>query len=418
MQQHLLFLCLFIPTFAFSQPNEAPFDQDAPRLAPTEHALSNSSLFIKFSSSRSLQSFLARAHGAKRIHPSLPWVETTQSEWQRFSGSFSQDILGVSQEQNYRPPEDEVRPDDTPLELWGLEKIRAPGAWPKTTGNVVVAIVDSGLDLNHAALQSKLWTNERELRGSPGRDDDGNGYVDDIHGYNFLANRGNPSDDAGHGSHVAGTVGGVSEKDGFSGVAPGAQLMALKTHDGNTNGTEGAVVRGILYAADMGARVINCSWGGDPEAGKWSQLLYDAIDYAGKKGAVVVAAAGNKRNDNDMNPHYPSSYDLANLIAVAASSPTDKAAVFSNYGKKSVDIGAPGRDIVSIQTGGGYVVMSGTSMAAPHVSGALALLAATPQGNSMSPERLIATLLQNSVKLPNWEPLVLSGGRLDLGFLQ
>jgi subtilisin family serine protease len=168
----------------------------------------------------------------------------------------------------------------------------------------------------------------------------------------------------------------------------------------------------------MGARVLNCSWGGAPEASEFDQLLFDAIEYANKKGAVLVASAGNDSDNNDTGSHYPSNYDLPGVISVAASDKLDRKAYFSNIGVNSVDLAAPGVAIWSVESGGkSYTSLSGTSMASPHVSGAAALLASTEAGRAMSAADIRDALMTNVEKVSEWRTRVISGGRLDLQFI-
>jgi subtilisin family serine protease len=194
--------------------------------------------------------------------------------------------------------------------------------------------------------------------------------------------------------------------------------MAIKTHNNKGEGSKASVVKGILYAADMGARVLNCSWGGAPEASEFDQLLFDAIEYANKKGAVLVASAGNSSENNDTGTHYPSNYDLPGVISVAASDKLDRKAYFSNFGVNTVDLAAPGLAIWSVESGGkSYTSLSGTSMASPHVSGAAALLASTEVGRGMSAADIRDALMKNVEKVSEWRTRVISGGRLDLQFI-
>lgn len=273
---------------------------------------------------------------------------------------------------------------------WGMDSIRAPQAWAITKGskNVVAAISDTGIWRIHPDLSENLWNNPGETgldaegrdRATNRIDDDGNGFIDDVMGWNFETNNNHPNDDHYHGTHVSGTIGAVGgNKTGVTGVAWKASLMALKFLDSNGWGTTEGGIRTILYAADNGAKVVNCSWGGDA----YTQSLRDAIEYAKSRGTLVVAAAGNEGTDNDREPAYPASYDNENLISVAALARGKKPALtyFSNYGRESVDIAAPGEDILSTYNPlqspvrrEWYYELSGTSMAAPHISGAIVLL--------------------------------------------
>lgn len=281
-------------------------------------------------------------------------------------------------------------PNDPMLgQLWGMNNIgqkdsdKQPGvagvdvgalqAWDIETGSrdVVVAVIDTGVDYNHADLASNMWTNDAELNGQKGVDDDGNGVIDDVYGYNAITNSGDPKDDHGHGSHCAGTIGAKGDDGkGLVGVAWNTRIMAVKFLDANGGGSLEGAIRGIDYATKMGAKIMSNSWGGGGE----SQTLKEAIERSNKANALFVAAAGNEASNNDSNPSFPASYRVANVLSVAAIDNKGQIASFSNYGKNSVHVGAPGVNIVSSTTAG-YDSWSGTSMATPHVSGIAALVA-------------------------------------------
>ena len=265
-------------------------------------------------------------------------------------------------EPNYIVYADIAPPDDTHFNrLWGLHNtgqnvngtngtddadIDVLDAWDVTTGssNVIVAVVDSGVDINHPDLQTNIWTNPGETPGN-GVDDDGNGYIDDINGWDFYIDDNDPRDANGHGTHVAGTIAAVGDNaTGVTGVSWSAKIMVLRFLDAWGNGTTANAIAAIEYAAAMGADVINNSWG----SGGFSTSLKTAIDAAE---AVVVCAAGNSGRNNDSIPFYPSSYNSANIVAVAASDQDDTLAWFSNYGANSVDVAAPGTNIYSASPG-------------------------------------------------------------------
>jgi subtilisin family serine protease len=263
--------------------------------------------------------------------------------------------------------------------------IDAPEAWVTSTGsnNIKVAILDTGIDYDHSDLAGNIYTNPLE---NPTNliDDDGNGLVDDWRGWNFFSNTNNPMDDNGHGTHVAGTVGAVGNNGaGVSGVMQSVQLMALKVCDADGSCTSSALISGINYAVSKGANVMNASLGGFP----FSMSEFNTLQAARNSGVLLVAAAGNGSmdgvgDDNDINPHYPSGYDLDNVIAVAATDQNDRRVPFSNYGPNSVDVGAPGVYIFSTvpnwwSSFAGFGVLdffAGTSMASPHVAGLAGLL--------------------------------------------
>lgn len=313
---------------------------------------------------------------------------------------------------------DTVPNDPLQPEVWGLNGTQGsngPGAWDISQGSdsIVVAIVDTGIDYNHADLNENAWVNPGEIAGN-GLDDDGNGYIDDIHGMNAIANSGDPLDDNGHGTHVAGTIGARGDNGvGVAGVNWRVKLMGLKFLDARGSGSLSGAIAALNYMVMMKSRgvnikVANNSWGG----GGFSQSLYNAIAAARDAGIVFAAAAGNEANDNDLNPAYPASYALSNVIAVAAIDASRNLASFSNYGASSVDIAAPGVQIRSTFPNNLYQSLSGTSMATPHVSGAIALLAAIDP--SLTAEGLKQRLLESGVDLPSLNGVVRTGRMLNL----
>lgn len=253
--------------------------------------------------------------------------------------------------------------------------IDAPEAWDISTGDskIIVAVVDTGVDYNHRDLQSNMWINGSEIPGN-GMDDDRNGYIDDIYGYDFVNNDSNPIDDEGHGTHCSGTIAAKGDNGlDIAGVCWNARVMALKFLGSDGSGYGSDAETAFYYAVDNGADVISNSWGG----GDHMQSMQDAIDYAHSQGVIMVAAAGNDSSDS---PQYPAYYE--HVIAVAATDSDDNKASFSNYGDW-VDIAAPGVDILSLRaegTSGSTVhddytaIASGTSMACPHVAAACVLL--------------------------------------------
>ncbi len=278
-------------------------------------------------------------------------------------------------------------------QMWGMQKIRAPEAWDTTTGSgsVIIAVIDSGVHWTHPDLRPNIWQNPGEIPGN-GVDDDMNGFVDDIVGWDFAFNDNNPNDSNGHGTHVAGTAAAVGNNSiGVTGVSQRAKIMALRFIDKDGSGSTADAIKAILYANRNGAHVQNLSWGG----GGFSRALKDAIDAAA---AVIVASAGNGGRDgigdnNDLLPHYPSSYSSSNLLAVAATDRDDVLAPFSNYGAISVDVAAPGVSILSTHSpanAGNYGNKNGTSMATPHVAGLAALIVANQGGLSVSSDNRIA----------------------------
>lgn len=286
----------------------------------------------------------------------------------------------------------------------GVEK-----AWDIETGSdkMVVAVIDTGIDFNHPDLKDNLWTNEVEANGKPGVDDDGNGVIDDIHGFNAIKGNGDAMDDQGHGSHCAGTIGAKgNDGKGIVGVNWNVKLMAVKFLDANGSGSLEDAIKAIDYATKMGAKVMSNSWGG----GSFSQTLFDSIKKTEEAGALFIAAAGNDGLNNDTSEVYPANYNVTNMIAVAAIDNTGARASFSNYGKNKVHIAAPGVNIYS-STGGKYDSWSGTSMATPHVSGVAALVWAH-EGN-MTAANVKQRLLQTAKPLASLSGKVKTGGLVN-----
>lgn len=273
--------------------------------------------------------------------------------------------------------------------------IGATAAWDITTGSkdVIVAVIDTGVNYNHPDLKDNLWVNEAEAKGKAGVDDDGNGIVDDIYGASFVDSNkptGNPLDDHGHGSHCSGTIGATgNDGKGIVGVAWNVRIMGVKFLAANGSGSLEGALKSIDYASSMGAKILSNSWGG----GGYSETLKQAIERSNAAGALFVAAAGNEANNNDANPTYPATYDVPNIISVAAIDNRGQIASFSNYGKTKVHVGAPGVNIYSSVKGSGYDSWSGTSMATPHVSGMAVLLASNEPNltNIEMKERIVST---------------------------
>jgi len=288
--------------------------------------------------------------------------------------------------------------------------IDAPEAWDISTGNrnVIVAVIDTGIEYTHPDLAQNIWTNAGEIAGN-GVDDDHDGYVDDVHGYDFVNHDGDPIDDHSHGTHIAGTIAAVSNNNqGVSGIAWNAQLMPLKFLDALAVGATSDGVSALNFAVSHGAVISNNSWG----CVCYSSSLNDAITAARAAGHIFVAAAGNNSSNNDTTAFYPASYTHDNVVSVAATDRFDNLASFSNYGSTSVDIAAPGFSIYSTGLNQLYTYKSGTSMASPHVAGALAVLRSHYTGDTY--KQLIDRLLQTVDPLPSLSGKVVSGGRLNL----
>jgi subtilisin family serine protease len=314
----------------------------------------------------------------------------------------------------------DVIPDDPSFsQQWGLHNtgqfsgtpgadIAATAAWEVTTGgDVVVGVIDSGMDLTHPDLAANLWINPGEIAGN-GIDDDGNGFIDDMHGWDFVDGDNDPSDVFGHGTQVAGVIGAVGNNGlGVVGVAWQTKLMVLRILDDAGFGSTADAIEAIEYAEMMGVPLTNNSWGGDA----YSQALNDAISAAGTTGMSLVMAAGNSNLNNDQTPHYPSDYEAPNIISVAATDVRDRRASFSNFGLTSVDLGAPGVSIRTTSLGAGYTSVSGTSMATPHVSGIAALVLARFSG--LSPAQVKSRLLAGAEPASELAGITVTGGRAN-----
>lgn len=253
---------------------------------------------------------------------------------------------------------------------WNLNSINAPEAWANgyQGAGVVVAIVDTGVSMNHPDLSNQIWVNSGEIVGN-GVDDDHNGYVDDVHGWDFVGRDNDPSDGNGHGTHVAGTIAANDDGRGSTGVAPDATIMPVRVLGNDGRGSDAAVAAGIRYAAQNGADIINLSLGGS-----FSSIIQSAIQYAQQRDVLVVTAAGN---ESAATPSYPGRFSatMANVISVGAHAATNSLAGFSNRvgGSGAVQVDAPGVGVYSTYPGGQYVSFNGTSMASPHVAGLAAL---------------------------------------------
>ena len=293
--------------------------------------------------------------------------------------------------------------------------LHAADAWGTTTGSrsVVVAVIDSGIDFAHPDLAANIWTNPLEIAGN-GRDDDGNGYVDDVHGWDFVDNDNTPQDGFWHGTFVSGIIGAVGDNAlGGSGVCWQVSILPVRFSGNNGMGYAGAAVSALNYVTQLkraGVPIVatNISWGG-------VLGLPDSIDTAIRAqvaaGITVVAAAGNDGSDTDLVPRYPASFTSDGMITVAATDTADNLAVFSNYGATSIDVGAPGVGILSTSLGGGYGTLSGTSFAAPQVSGTVALLASVRPNASGAQIR--SAILGSVDMVPALVGKVAGGGRVN-----
>lgn len=307
-------------------------------------------------------------------------------------------------------------PNDTDYgQLWGMEKIKAPGMWDiATASTILIASLDTGIDYTHADLANNIWTNPGETDGD-NVDNDGNGYIDDVHGYRFdldNGNSGDPADDNGHGTHTAGTMGGVGNNSaGVAGVCWTVKIVAVKSFFADGSAYTSDIVAGVEYLIKNGqVKIVNMSYGSTA----FEQTEADMMSAARDAGILCVCAAGNESLNNDDTPSYPACYDLDNIMSVANSDQNDALASSSNYGATSVDLMAPGENIYSTSwdasTPDYYKLDSGTSMASPHVAGACALLWSVDP--SMNYEKVKSRILRNVDKISGAP--VLSGGRLNL----
>lgn len=321
----------------------------------------------------------------------------------------------------------ELSNDPSLGQLWGMHNagqsggtadadIDAPEAWDiaRGDGSVVVGVIDSGIDYKHPDLAANIWVNPAEINGKRNFDDDGNGYKDDIHGYDFINGDSNPMDDRGHGTHVAGTIAATGNNGaGVVGVNWNAKVMALKFLGSNGSGPWSAAVEAINYVTRMkteyavNIKVTNNSYGG----WGYSEALYDAIRRNGEAGMMFVAAAGNEGGNIDRGGAYPAAFDLPSIISVAATDHNDALAPFSNYGTVNVDIAAPGVSILSTLPGSAYGSKDGTSMAAPHVAGVAALAWSYAPNASFGQVR--SAILNGADAIELLSGKVFSGGRLN-----
>jgi subtilisin family serine protease len=358
-------------------------------------------LLVRFKKNAGVMALAAhRLAGAKVLHtyramPELQLVSVDESAMQDAITAYQKDPSVEYVEPNYVYRINGTTPNDALFgQLWGLNNtgqsngvpdidINAPEAWDITTGSStsgVVAVIDTGVDYTHPDLAANMWTNPGEIPGN-GLDDDNNGYIDDVHGINAITNSGNPMDDHDHGTHVSGTIAGQGNNGrGVAGVNWTAQILGCKFLDAAGNGTTANAVKCLDYVHVMKTRTVNPvnviatnnSWGG----GSFAQTLLDGIIQQRNDGILFVAAAGNAGANHDTTPSYPSSYFASNVISVASHDRSNNLASDSSYGRRMVHVAAPGVGVMSTVAGGGYAAFNGTSMAAPHVTGVLALLKA------------------------------------------
>jgi subtilisin family serine protease len=293
--------------------------------------------------------------------------------------------------------------------------VKVPQSWnietplANNSERPIVAIVDTGVDYNHSVFinSGAIWTNPNEIPAN-GIDDDGNGYIDDVRGWNFYAGNNNPMDDASHGTHVAGIVLGVGQNIFASSIAPAKiRIMPLKFMGADGTGSTAAAISAIYYAVNNGAQVINNSWGGS----SYSQALADALVYAYDHSVFIASAAGNNSQDLDSNRMYPASYEVSGQMAVAATTDYDYLASFSNYGVGSVHVASPGYSVWSTLPNNTYGTMSGTSMATPFVSGLAALV--MREAPNLTGFQVKDLLMSSADSIPALNGYIYSAGRVD-----
>ncbi len=332
----------------------------------------------------------------------------------------------MQSESNPTDPVSNLPNDPEFSKLWGIQNVgQADSAgqvgtagsdigvvplWQKgLTGSkdILVAVIDTGIDHTHPDLAANVFTNAGEIAGN-GIDDDKNGFVDDVHGWNFEAKSSNAKDDHDHGSHCAGTIGGTGNNGiGVVGVNWNVTMLPVKFLSASGSGSLQGAIESINYARMMKVNIMSNSWGG----GGFSQALMDSIVAAKEAGIVFVAAAGNESNNNDAKPTYPASYDVDNIISVAATDNRDTIAKFSNYGAARVHVAAPGVKVFSTTKDGKYAAFSGTSMATPHVAGIAALMLADQP--TLTYQEVKARLIQTSVPVKGLKRKVLAKGRVS-----
>ena len=373
----------------------------------------------------------ARRALVRGILPSVDRVDALSligAECVRFSGMTTEEAiaaLSADPAVEYAQPNhvfhvDAVPNDPSFTSLWAMKNtgqggafagddIDATLAWDLTTGDpeMKIGVIDSGVDWTHPDLAANIWTNPGEIPGNF-EDDDGNGYVDDVHGYDFVNGDGDPMDDYFHGTHVAGTIGAVGDNGiGVTGVCWRCKIVPIKFINSAGAGTESAAIAALQYALTVGVRLTNNSWGGM----SGGQALLDAIDACGAAGQLFVNSAGNTRWNIDAVLTYPQCYASPYIVTVAATDGRDLMSTFSCWGPTQVDLGAPGSLIYSCRPGNTYGNLDGTSMAAPHVTGVAAL--AWSLFPHASPQAIRALILSAVDTIPSMTGKVWSNGRLN-----
>ncbi len=428
--------------------NSRPMFADAPPPMPAKEALSPDEVIVRFKkgvSQEQVESVLARFHDRMddRIESvnGLTFIEDFDEDVtaEEVAAQYSKlsDVVEYAEPDNVinlDPQEDAdsdileetgeaAGPNDPMLaEQWSLlnkgqrsgkegADIRAVKAWTKTKGSakVVVAVIDSGVEYTHEDLAPNMWIRPDSL---PAYEDEQLGEIDDLHGFD-AADLADPMDDNGHGTHCAGIIGAAGDNGlGIAGINWNVQIMPLKFIGRNGSGTTKAAIEAVNYVIQrkkdgVNVRIISASWGSN----RRSKALEDAIRAANDEGILFIAASGNDGSDHDKRPHFPSGYNLPNVVSVAALDRSDSLASFSNYGAKSVHIAAPGKEILSTWLGNTYMEASGNSMSTPDVAGVAALIVA--QNPKISVKDLRERLLNAVDPLPSLAGKVLVGGRLN-----
>ena len=313
-----------------------------------------------------------------------------------------------------KPAESRAATDPDMNRLYGLAKIKAAEAWAIERGSqdIVVAVIDTGVDYNHPDLAYNIWRNPNATPYvKTGVDPLGEEITGDVVGWDFVHNDNLPFDDHMHGTHCAGTVGAVGNDGlGISGVAQRVSIMAIKFLSGQGSGTTADAVKSIDYAVSRGAKILSNSWGGGADEG--NDALEDSIERAEAAGVLFVAAAGNDGTNNDTRPMFPAAFPTANILTVAATNARDQLTFFSNYGLVSVDVGAPGSGIYSTTPNNTYRRLSGTSMSAPHVSGAAAVVWSHFPNETY--QQIKERLMRFGDAIPSLQGKTVSGNRINV----
>ncbi|HEV2708507.1 MAG TPA: S8 family serine peptidase, partial [Pyrinomonadaceae bacterium] len=438
---YILFVALIAPfqvrRAAASPPSVAPqaAASKTPSAAPQGRSARPSAhrqgeLLVRFREGASEQERQAAvenrgARRGKRLR-GMPHMEklllSPQQDVEALAAQLREDASVEFAEPNFLINKSQAVPDDTQFgQQWALRNegqsggtagadINAVTAWQSTTGEptTVIAVIDSGIDFTHPDLSGNQWTNPAERANK--HDDDRNGYLNDLHGWDWVKETGEVRDEQGHGTAVAGVIAAQgNNRAGISGVMWRASLMNLRVLDAQGTGDVASAVEAINYATLMGAQVINCSWGTDEP----SQALRDAIRRATGRGIVVVAAAGNDGRDLDAVGYYPAAFDLPNVIGVAATDSRDRLASWSNLGATRVHVAAPGVDVLTTRMGGGYQTLSGSSLAAPFVSGVAGLV--KTQRPFLKADAAREAILSNVRTVAELSGKVSSGGIVNAG---